>query len=229
MAVVSDTILQAPGEAFAAEVTNFPDSLDTGTGIVGVRIIHVATGLEVTPRSTAVAETPPGSGSYIAALNAPTLPGSYTIFWDWCGVAGPLVPSRTASEGLDVEIPIPTGTPGVQPASPVAGEGPVSVPHFSMPFRFVAGAAVVVEQDTIAEIGDCVANICRYQPGDRPEKPTFGVPDQAFIEGGADAQLVAATVSRWEPRASLAAQADGSQLEELVSAVALTVTDRGTP
>jgi hypothetical protein len=224
VAGVSDSIRKDAGEVFAAEVTNFPASL--AAGVVGVRIIHVASGLEVTPRITSVVETPAASGSYIAALTAPTLPGSYSIFWDWCN-GGPLIPSRTADEGLEVSLPIITGTTGVQPTAPDGAGGPVSVPHFSMPFRFHAGAAVVAQQDTIVEISDCVANICRYQPGDRPEKPGFGVPDQSFVEGGADAQLLTAAVARFEPRAALAATADGSELEELVSTIALTVTDKG--
>lgn len=86
--------------------------------------------------------------------------------------------------------------------------GTVIVPQFSMPFRFERGAAVVVEQDSVDEIADCVANICRYQPGDRPEKPTFGVPDQTFAQGAVDANVAAAAVRRWEPRAELAANSD---------------------
>lgn len=103
----------------------------------------------------------------------------------------------------------------------------VTVPHFSMPLRFVAGQAVVVEQDSTDEITDCVANICRYRTGDRPEKPDFGIPDPTFAVNGPNPALLAATVMLQEPRAEIAAAADGSNLEQLVSTIAMTVTDKG--
>lgn len=102
-----------------------------------------------------------------------------------------------------------------------------SIPHFSMPFRFQGGAAVAVEQDSIEEIGDCVANICRYTVGDRPEKPAFGAPPLLFVEGGPDPGLLAAAIAPQEPRAAIAATAVGSELEELVAQIAITVTDKG--
>ena len=218
-------MIVGPGESFTAEVTNFPAGLPSGGNTVGVRLIHVASGLEVTPRTTMNTEVPADSGSYIAALTGPTIQGVFTIFWDW-GDGVTLIPSHTASEELVVAIPAPTGTSPVQPAAPTGGVA-VSVLHFSMPFRFLAGAAVVIEQDTIAEIADCVANVCRYEIGGRPEKPAFGIPPQVFRENGPDVGLLAAAVSAAEPRASIAAQADGSSLEDLVAGVVVTVTDKG--
>lgn len=103
----------------------------------------------------------------------------------------------------------------------------VTVPHFSMPLRFVDGAAAVVDQDDIAEIADCVANIARYEVGSRPEMPTFGVPDQTFTEGGADPAVVAAAVAVWEPRAQLAASASSTSLEQFVSEITVDVETGG--
>jgi hypothetical protein len=221
--VVAGVITAAPGEIFAAEVTNFP--ADLGAGVVGVQLIHVETALVIGTRSTDVVETPADSGSYIATPTAPALAGTYTIFWDWCD-GGALIPSRTASEELVVQI-VGSGSATMQPLPAAAAAAAVTVPHFAMPFAFRAGAAVVCEQDSIEEIGDAVANICRYTIGDRPEKPTFGTPPLLFVEGGPDPGLLAATVASQEPRAVLAAAADGSQLEELVVAIAITVTDKG--
>lgn len=96
----------------------------------------------------------------------------------------------------------------------------VRVPQFSMPFRFEGGAAAVVEQDSIDEIADCCANICRYQPGDRPSKPLFGMPDQTFSQGAVDTQIAVAAVRTFEPRALLAAS---SSIEEFVSTIVMQV------
>lgn len=100
----------------------------------------------------------------------------------------------------------------------------VRVPQLSMPLRFDGGHAAVVEQDSVSEIADCCANICRYQPGDRDSRPDFGVPDQTFAQGAADTQIVVAAVRRFEPRALLAA---GSDIEGFVSSVVLQI-DKAT-
>lgn len=54
-------------------------------------------------------------------------------------------------------------------------------PHFALPFRFVprgAGgvAAAVTEQDSLAEIGDCVELAVRFEQGDRRTLPGYGRP-----------------------------------------------------
>ena len=74
------------------------------------------------------------------------------------------------------------------------------IPHLALPFRIVDGRAAVTEQDTFEEIRDCVQAIIRTPRGFRLELPDFGVPDQTFHEGGADADEIAAALDRWEPR-----------------------------
>jgi hypothetical protein len=208
----------APGTAFAAEAVNFPAGIPD---LVGARIVAVGTGIEVAPWKGNPVEIEPGD--YQLGLTAPSLPGRYSILWD-CAGGAPTRESQVAQEDLEVEA--------VPPAGATAGVGnsggpTVTVPQFSMPFRFVDGKAVVVEQDSIEEIRDCVANVCRYQPGDRPARPAFGIPDQAFAQNGPDVGLLTASVTLWEPRAVLAAQLEGSDLEELVASVVVNVTDQG--
>jgi hypothetical protein len=207
----------AAGTSFTAEVVNFPAGIP---GQVGARIVSVGTGIEVAPWKGSPVEVEPGD--YQLGLTAPTLPGRYSILWDWASGA-PSHPSQIAQEDLIIE---PVATTGATVGATTGGQN-VTVPHFAMPFRFVDGKAVVVEQDSIEEISDCVANVCRYRIGDRPEKPDFGIADPTFEQNGPDGALIAAQVELWEPRASLAAAADGSRLEELVATVALTVTDQG--
>jgi hypothetical protein len=75
------------------------------------------------------------------------------------------------------------------------------IPHFAIPFRIngVRGA-VVTEQDSEQEILDCVEVIIRYQHGDRPEKPDFGIPDLTFSEPSPNTNLIKQYVDLWEPR-----------------------------
>jgi len=80
-------------------------------------------------------------------------------------------------------------------------------PHFSLPFRVRRdrqGRAFipVTEQDSLAEIGDCVELCLRYEHGDRRTLPSFGRPrslaftvDREFARAA-----VQQTIDEWEPR-----------------------------
>lgn len=76
-------------------------------------------------------------------------------------------------------------------------------PHFSYPFRLRAdgAAAVVQEGGTDADALDQVEVLLRTERGSREEVPEYGIPDQAFREGGADLELIQEAVSDWAPTA----------------------------
>lgn len=77
----------------------------------------------------------------------------------------------------------------------------VAVPHLAIPFRFGGnGHAVVVEQDSDADVEACVEAIVRTPLGARAELPTFGVDDGAF-SGGLNSDEVIEAISIHEPRA----------------------------
>ena len=75
--------------------------------------------------------------------------------------------------------------------------------HFAIPFRYDAtGSAVVVQQDTVAEIAQCVKVLVSTPVGTRIEQFDYGIPDPTFsTEQHAVADITAA-VNRWEPRAA---------------------------
>lgn len=78
----------------------------------------------------------------------------------------------------------------------------IKVPHFAIPLRFTPGlGAVVTEQDSDQEIEDCVETIIRFPTGQRPEEPTFGIPDQTFAFPTVDLTKIQAAIAKWEPRA----------------------------
>lgn len=77
----------------------------------------------------------------------------------------------------------------------------VDVPHLALPFRFAAGAANVVEQDSLDEVRQCVYAVLATPIGHRPDLDEFGIEEQALRQGGADVDGLIDAVSRWEPRA----------------------------
>jgi phage baseplate assembly protein W len=78
------------------------------------------------------------------------------------------------------------------------------IPHFAIPFRIDgARGAIVNEQDSDEEITDCAETVLRYEIGQRPERPEFGIPDQTFAEPEPDVSLIQEALVRWEPRTNL--------------------------
>jgi phage baseplate assembly protein W len=78
----------------------------------------------------------------------------------------------------------------------------VDVPHLSVPFHLSgSGRFAVVEQDSDAELIQCVA-VCLATPeGSRAEVPDYGSPRFEFTLP--DANDVIAAVTEWEPRVDL--------------------------
>jgi phage baseplate assembly protein W len=93
------------------------------------------------------------------------------------------------------------------------------LPHFAVPFEVSAGAPLEVEQDTAAEISQCVRAILHTPEGSMLDDPEFGIPDETFAELGTapDASLYLSTVERFEPRAELLGEATvEGEVEQIV-------------
>lgn len=98
----------------------------------------------------------------------------------------------------------------------------MTAPHFSIPFRIdpSTNECICNEQDSEAEILDCIEVILRYQIGKRPEKPEFGIPDQTFSEPVPDVGEISEALAEWEPRIDMVinpAQID--KLDPLISKI----------
>jgi hypothetical protein len=93
------------------------------------------------------------------------------------------------------------------------------LPHFALPFRFDAGAAAVVEQDTTDEIMTCALAVLLCPVGARMELPAFGIPDPTFSEANVDAGVIAAALTTWEPRAQQVVESNPDALDDLVAHV----------
>jgi phage baseplate assembly protein W len=73
-----------------------------------------------------------------------------------------------------------------------------------MPLQVINGAWVLVEQDTEAEIAQCVRNICAFPRGFRMEDPDFGIDDPTFTVMPIDTDEIAQQVEQYEQRADIA-------------------------
>lgn len=112
----------------------------------------------------------------------------------------------------------PPAAPELRPAT-----GPVAPVHFALPFRYVNGAPVVNDQDSVDDVAACVEAIVRFPKGYRPEQPDFGITDPTFTQGGANVDLLHQEVAEWEERVDLAMERDPSLMSELVDRVRVTV------
>jgi hypothetical protein len=98
------------------------------------------------------------------------------------------------------------------------------IPHLTLPLRMTGSGLAWAEQDTLDEIASSVEAILRYQPGDLDHEPALGMPDQAFRQGGADADEILAVVERWDERAEVVVTEDPSRLDELIDTVRVDVS-----
>ena len=97
----------------------------------------------------------------------------------------------------------------------------------AFPLTFVGGRAQTVPVNSNADVQQKVEIILRTPLGTRLERPTFGVPDQTFVQGGAEAQPFIDAIDRDEPRARFTAAADGSDLQDMISRIVVTMQDSG--
>jgi phage baseplate assembly protein W len=77
------------------------------------------------------------------------------------------------------------------------------IPHLAIPLQTVGGAWGVVEQDTEAEVAQCVRNIVAFERGFRIEDPDFGIIDPTFTTMPIDTNDIVQAVAEYEQRAEI--------------------------
>lgn len=100
------------------------------------------------------------------------------------------------------------------------------IPHFDLPFRYVGSAPVVAEQDSLADIINCVEAILLTVEGQRTEIPEFGIPDQVFQVQPLHLDAVLASVLAFEPRANVVFDQYPDKADALIAHVIANVTKR---
>lgn len=76
-------------------------------------------------------------------------------------------------------------------------------PHIAFPFSLNASGTSLRtrEQGSDDEIEDKLQVLLGTEIGSRQEVPEYGIKDQAFRQGGAQLEEIAAAIKKWEPRA----------------------------
>lgn len=99
------------------------------------------------------------------------------------------------------------------------------IPHFRFPFALAGdGKGLRVnEQDSQEDVEDCVEVVLSTVIGERQELPTYGLPDQAFRENGADMQVIDIVIDQWEPRADVTLSAE--EIEDLTQHVKINMRE----
>ena len=106
----------------------------------------------------------------------------------------------------------------------------VSVPHLALPFRFVTRydgtvSSDYVEQDSHEEIMHCVEAIIRYERGQRPEQPDFGIVPPLFQSGLIRTEPIREAIQEWEPRADVDIKSEISSQDELLQHLTVEIAD----
>jgi phage baseplate assembly protein W len=105
---------------------------------------------------------------------------------------------------------------------------PVLVPHFDLPFRFIgSGNAVVVDQDTLEDVSNCVEAIMRTVIGQRQELPEFGIPDPTLQTQPIYRPDILTQVLEWEPRAVVVFDQHPDVFDSLIADVTVSVSTKG--
>lgn len=128
---------------------------------------------------------------------------------------------------IDIDpSPIVMSVPSIVSSGGGRSSYDVDTPHFSLPFRRDPhGRCVVNEQDDDAEIVDCVEVLLATERGSRIEVPDYGIPDQVFLQGGADLTVVSGAIDRWEPRAEHFIERK-KELTDMVDQIRVNIMER---
>lgn len=97
-------------------------------------------------------------------------------------------------------------------------------PHLDLPFRFVSGAAAVVEQDSLDDVSNCVEATLRTLVGQRLELPGFGIDDPTFQNQPIDTAAIVDKLLNEEPRASVLLSQAPDRFNSLVARVTAQVS-----
>lgn len=97
------------------------------------------------------------------------------------------------------------------------------IPHFSIPFRYRNGKPVVVEQDSIDDIANCVEAALRTPLGARDEYPEYGVPEMVFRQQPINTSDIVRRLDDMEPRASILAEEAPDRLDASIARVRMTL------
>lgn len=95
-------------------------------------------------------------------------------------------------------------------------------PQLAFPVQFTSDGTglVMVEQDFEDDVASCIGTILSWPLGTHPSNPTFGLPDESFLQGGARLAEIKQAILSNEPRAAdLGVMQDDAQLAAYISQI----------
>lgn len=102
-----------------------------------------------------------------------------------------------------------------------------AIPHFDIPFRYNKGTPAVVEQDSVAEVANCVLAICSTEPGQFFDSPDFGLRDMTFSQQPIKREEMLQAIQQWEPRAITSIDSFISAIDEAIAEANIEVEVSG--
>lgn len=91
------------------------------------------------------------------------------------------------------------------------------------------GDLVTIEQDSRADIVQCMWACIAYELGERLDAPDFGISDQALKEykatGAADIEEIGRALARWEPRAAALISREPNLVQQLIERIGVRLED----
>lgn len=91
------------------------------------------------------------------------------------------------------------------------------VPKLRVPLEMGATGLRTVEQDSLADVAQCVYAVMATDRGSRLEEPDFGITDPTFEQNGLDEGEALLQIGTWEPRADVTIAQDIVDLADSVT------------
>lgn len=101
----------------------------------------------------------------------------------------------------------------------------ILVPHFDLPFRMSGTSFATVEQDSSADVANCVEAIIRTPNGFRDDTPDFGMDDNTFATLPLNLEKLTAQIENQEPRAAIALTQNPNLIDSLITRLVVDTTD----
>lgn len=97
--------------------------------------------------------------------------------------------------------------------------------HLAWPPRLTPGGTVLAtnEQDTPTDLRDRAALVLATRRGSLIFQPAFGLPEQAFRQGGASLDEIREQIAQWEPNIRSEAVVTDEDLAAMTESVAVQV------
>lgn len=100
----------------------------------------------------------------------------------------------------------------------------LDIEHFDLPFRLAGKSFGVVEQDSPADVANCVEAIIRTPNGFRDDSPDFGMDDLVFTNLPVNIDRITTQITEQEPRAEIFIREQPDRYDALIEHLVVEVS-----